>query len=117
MSNQPTNPNPTNPQPTDKKPMNKTELVKELADLTGLDKQQVASVLDQLPNIVQRELSEAGPGEFAMHGLFKISKVTKKATEAKEKKNNFTGQMMTTKPKPEHTVVKIRALKGLKDMV
>jgi len=47
----------------------------------------------------------------------KITVITKPATKATQRANPFKpGEMMTVKAKPARKVVKIRALKALKDM-
>jgi nucleoid DNA-binding protein len=47
----------------------------------------------------------------------KILKVHKPRRAARRGINPFTGEETTFKAKPAHNVVKIRALKGLKEMV
>jgi nucleoid DNA-binding protein len=100
-----------------KKGLTKSQLLAELAEGTGLTKQQVAAVLDQLPGIVQREIGKKGPGMFTLPGLLKIITVHKPATKKGQKPNPFKpGEMMEVKAKPARRVVKVRPLKGLKDM-
>jgi len=50
-------------------------------------------------------------------GLMKIETKRKPATKARKGINPFTGEKMTFKAKPARTVVKIRPLKQVKDMV
>jgi hypothetical protein len=47
----------------------------------------------------------------------KIRVVTRPATKARKGVNPFTGQEMMFKAKPARKVVKVQALKGLKEMV
>ncbi|NOY61625.1 MAG: integration host factor, partial [Gammaproteobacteria bacterium] len=47
----------------------------------------------------------------------KVNTVKKPAKKARKGINPFTGEMITFKAKPATTVVKIRPLKALKDMV
>ena len=47
----------------------------------------------------------------------KIKVVRKPATKARKGVNPFTGEPMTFKAKPARNVVKVLALKALKDMV
>jgi nucleoid DNA-binding protein len=47
----------------------------------------------------------------------KVTVVRKPATKARKGTNPFTGEEMTFKAKPARNVVKVRALKALKDMV
>lgn len=99
------------------KPMSKTEIMTALAEGTGLTKKEVSSVLDELTQLIEKSLSKKGPGVFNLPGLMKITKVHKPATKARKGINRFTGEETTFKAKPARSVVKVRPLKGLKDMV
>ncbi len=55
--------------------------------------------------------------ETIFQGLMKIKVVRKPATKARKGTNPFTGEEMMFKAKPARNVVKVLALKGLKDMV
>ena len=100
-----------------KKPMNKTEIMTALSEATGLDKQQVSGLLDELATLIGKNLGEEGPGVFAIPGLLQIKVVRKPATEERKGINPFTKEEMIFKAKPAKNVVKITPLKGLKDMV
>lgn len=99
------------------KPMSKTEIMTALAEGTGLTKKEVSSVLDELTKLIEKSLSKKGPGVFNLPGLMKITKVHKPATKARKGINRFTGEETTFKAKPARSVIKVRPLKGLKDMV
>jgi nucleoid DNA-binding protein len=99
------------------KPMTKTEIVASLSEATDLTKQQVAGLFDELAKLIQKNLNEDGPGEFAMPGLMKIKVVRKPATEERKGINPFTKEETIFKAKPARNAVKIVPLKGLKDMV
>ena len=99
------------------KGLTKSQILAELAEETGLQKSQVAAVLEKLPEIVGRELGKKGPGNFTLPGLLKIVTVQKQATKKGIKPNPFKpGEMMEVKAKPARRIVKVRALKALKDM-
>jgi nucleoid DNA-binding protein len=100
-----------------KKPMNKTEVLAALCDATGLTKQQVSGLFDELAHLIKRNLDEQGPGIFILPGLLQIKVVRKPATEARKGINPFTKEEMMLKAKPAKNVVKLVALKGLKEMV
>ena len=102
---------------TPKKPMTKTEIMASLSEATDLTKQQITGLFDELAKLIERNLCEDGPGEFAVPGLMKIKVVRKPATKARKGVNPFTGEPMTFKAKPARNVVKVLALKALKDMV
>ena len=101
-----------------KKPLTKSQLMQTLADQTGLTKRQVQEVFDALDTTIQRQIGRNGPGSINIPGLLKIVKVKKPAVPAKKNvKNPFTGELQDRPAKPAKNVVKVRALKGLKDMV
>jgi nucleoid DNA-binding protein len=102
---------------TAKKPMNKTEILTALGEVTGLTKQQVGGLLDELAKLIGKNLGDDGPGTFALPGLLQIKVVRKPATAEHTGINPFTKEAMVFKAKPAKNVVKITALKGLKDMV
>ncbi len=52
-----------------------------------------------------------------MPGLFKIQTTRKPATKARKGINPFTKEETIFKAKPARTVIKIRPLKKMKDMV
>lgn len=99
------------------KPMSKSEIVSSLAESTGLGKKEVVSVLDGLEGLINDSLGKKGPGVFALPGLLKIQVQTKKATPAKEGINPRSGEKIMIKAKPARKVVKVRALKKLKEMI
>ena len=67
--------------------------------------------------MIKKDLGKKGPGIFTVPGLMKIKVVRKPATKARKGINPFTGEEMMFKAKPSRNVVKVLALKGLKDMV
>ncbi len=99
------------------KPMSKTEIYATLAEATGLTKQQVGSLFDELSKLIGKNLGDDGPGSFAIPGLLNIKVVRKPATEERKGINPFTKEEITIKAKPAKNVVKVTALKGLKDLV
>ncbi len=102
---------------TQQKPMNKTEIYAALSEATGLTKQQVGSLFDELSKLIGNNLGNDGPGTFAIPGLLQIKVVRKSATEEHMGINPFTKEEMVIKAKPAKNIVKVTALKGLKDLV
>lgn len=100
-----------------RKPMTKTEVLIALSEATGLTKQQVGSVFDELTKLIGHSLGNQGPGTFAVPGLMQIKVVRKPAVPERQGLNPFTKEEMTFKAKPAKNVVKVTALKGLKDLV
>ncbi|MGH8223563.1 MAG: HU family DNA-binding protein [Woeseiaceae bacterium] len=103
---------------SNKKAPTKSEIFASIADDTGLTKKDVAAVFDSLGGQIKRSLAgRTGPGIFTIPGLLKMRVVKKPATKERKGVNPFTGQEMIFKAKPASKVVKVAALKGLKDMV
>ena len=94
----------------------KTQILDRIAADTGLARKQVASVLDSLGDIIAGHLDKRGVGEFVFPGLLKISTVKKPAVKARKGINPFTKEEVMFKAKPASVAVKVRPLKGLKDM-
>jgi nucleoid DNA-binding protein len=105
------------PAPACKKPMSKTEIIAALCEATGLTKQQVSGLFDELATLIGKNLAEDGPGVFAIPGLLQIKVVRKPATVERKGINPFTKEEMIIKAKPATNVVKLVPLKELKSMV
>ena len=103
--------------PTSKKPMTNTEMIAALAESTGLTRQQVVSLFDELAKLIEKELGKEGAGIFNIFNLLKIKVVRKPASPERKGINPFTKEETVFKAKPAKTAVKIVPLKGLKDMV
>ena len=101
--------------PTIKDPLTKGGLIKTIMDMTDLAKRDVASVLESLHTLIEMHVRSRGPGKFVMPGLLKITVVKKAARPARKGINPFTGEEQMFKAKPAHKVVKIKALKKLKE--
>ncbi|HEV3257124.1 MAG TPA: HU family DNA-binding protein [Gemmataceae bacterium] len=95
----------------------KSETYQALCQATGLSRKQVASVFDNLTELIKRDLGKKGPGVFTLPGLLKLKRVTKPATKARKGINPFTKQEQMFKAKPARNVVKALPLKSLKEMV
>jgi len=95
----------------------KSEIFSTIAEKTELSRKQVASVFDELQNVIRTSISKKGGGVVAIPGLCKIVRASKKAVPAGERMNPFTKQMQFFQAKPARNVVKVRPLKNLKDMV
>ena len=99
------------------KPLTKSETYAYLAATTGLARKQVVSVFENLSGLIGKCLGKKGPGVYVVPGLMKVRVVRKPATKEREGINPFTGQPTIFKAKPARNVVKIQALKAMKDMV
>jgi len=99
------------------KPPTKTEILNNLAEATNLTKKEVAAVLDALTGQIEQALSAKGPGQFTIPGLAKIVVQHVDAKPKRKVRNPGTGEEVWAKPKPASKKIKVRPLKGLKDMV
>jgi nucleoid DNA-binding protein len=102
--------------PTIKDPLSKGGTIKAIMDMTALAKKDVASVLDSLNSLIELHIKSRGPGKFVMPGVLKINVVKKPARPARKGINPFTGEETMFKAKPAMRVVKIKALKKLKEV-
>ncbi len=94
----------------------KTQIIDQIASSTELSRKQVASVLDSLTDVIESHVNKKAVGEFVLPGLLKINTIKKPAVKARKGINPFTKEEVMFKAKPATTVVKVRALKKLKDM-
>ena len=99
------------------KSRSKSEVYGALADATSLTRRQVTAVFEGMGNLIKRDLGKKGPGLFTVPGLMKIKVIRKPATKARMGVNPFTKEPMMFKAKPARNVVKVLALKNLKNMV
>jgi len=97
--------------------MTKSAMLDQIAQNTGLTRKQVSAVFDELSTLIESHLKKGSIGQFTFPGLMKIEVKRKPATKARKGINPFTGQETVFKAKPARNVVKIRALKKVKDMV
>lgn len=100
-----------------KERFSKTQILEQIAANTGLTRKQVSSVLDSLTEVIEAHVNKKAVGEFVLPGLLKISTIKKPAVKARKGISPFTKEEVMFKAKPATTVVKVRALKKLKDMV
>jgi nucleoid DNA-binding protein len=98
-------------------PLNKSQILADISTTTGIAKRDVGKVVEELASVIERHIGKKGPGQFTLPGLFKIKTIRKPATKARKGINPFTKEEVTFKAKPARTVIKIRPLKKMKDMV
>ena len=101
-----------------KKTLSKTQVIANIAEAAGIGKKDVAAVLDGLAAEIKKNLGGRGPGVFTIPGLIKIDKRKVPARPAqKGVLNRLTGKIEDRPAKPASVKVRVRALKGLKDMI
>lgn len=99
------------------KAMTKSEIVSGISESTGVSKKDVNAVFDAMAAQMKKSLAGRGPGAYTVPGLMKVMVVRKPAVKARKGINPFTKEETMFKARPARNVVKIRALKTLKDMV
>lgn len=99
-----------------REPYTKAKLIAAISEDTGLTRKEIAGVFESLSDYMTRHLKKRSCGTFTLPGLAKFSVSVKKATKARRGINPFTGEETTFAAKPARRVVKIRALKGVKEM-
>jgi len=101
-----------------KETMNRTALYNEIAENTGLTKKQVALVINELGDQIERHIKRRAVGIFTLPGLLKIKTVKKPARPARKGVPNpfKPGELMDVAAKPASVRVKITPLKKVKDM-
>jgi len=93
----------------------KSEIMAQMSTDTGISKKDAGAVLASIAGMMGKSLKKTGV--FVIPGLMKVKVITKPATKARKGVNPFTGTEMMFKAKPARKVVKVLALKALKDMV
>lgn len=100
-----------------KEVMTKALMVNEIAANTGLNKKEVSAVLQELTLVVERHVRKGAVGKFILPGLIKIEVITKPARKARKGINPRTGEPIQIGPRPKRRAVRVRPLKGLRDMI
>jgi nucleoid DNA-binding protein len=95
----------------------KSDVFGTIAERVGINRRQVAGVFHVLGAIIKADLSKGGPGVFKLPALMRITVQRKPATKARMGINPFTKEEVMFKAKPARNVVKVRALRALKEMV
>ncbi len=95
----------------------KQKLLQHLAKKTNLSKKNINLIFTELLDIIKEQMKKESSEKFILPGFFKL---TIKNIEAKEEKlgiNPFTKKEMTFKARPASRKLKIKLLKGLKDVI
>ncbi|MGQ9574922.1 MAG: HU family DNA-binding protein [Thermoguttaceae bacterium] len=102
-----------------KKAPTKAQILANIAEASGLSKRDVAAVMQAMTAEIKKNLGPRGPGVFVIPGLVKVEKKKVPARPARKGVPNpfKPGELMDIPAKPASVKIKVRALKGLKDMV
>lgn len=100
------------------KKQTKVQILKNVAEQTGLSLRQVRDVFITVGYIAKCHLIKRGSGEFAIPEMaIKVVRKTKPATKARQGRNPITGEAITIAAKPKRDVIKVRPLKSLKEVL
>ncbi len=99
------------------KRLTKAQVISEIASIAEVEKKSVNRVFDALQELIRKQLSGRGPGEFVIPNLVKLRVVKKPATKERPGINPFTKEPITIPAKPASKKVRATALKSLKDLV
>jgi len=103
--------------PVAEKARTKSEIFTIISEQAGISKKEVAAVFEAMTAIIAKDLKNKAVGTFNVPGLMKVLVQRKPAVAKRKGINPFTGQEQWFKAKPARNVVKVRPLKGLKDLV
>ncbi len=96
----------------------KTQILQAIAEETGLTRKQVGEVFTSLGGLIEGHMKRRGSGEFSIPETgVKIRRVIKPARKARMGRNPATGEEIKIPAKRATTVVKVSALKALKDTI
>ena len=97
-------------------PATNSEIHNMIAEAVGITRKQVSSVFDCLSDIISGHVKKNAAGMCKVGGLMKIEVKRKPAVKARKGVSPFTGEEIMFKAKPARNVVKVKALKKLKEM-
>jgi len=89
-------------------------MVEQVAQHSGVGKSDAKAVLDALPAVICKELAAGRPG--LIPGVAKASVKIRPAVGERSGINPFTKEPTVFKARPERQVVKLRPLKGMRDL-
>lgn len=96
----------------------KAQIITSIAESTNLSKKDVTAVFATLGEMITGHMKKRGSGEFSIPETgVKIRRVVKPARKARMGRNPATGEPMKIAAKKASTVVKVTALKALKDTI
>jgi nucleoid DNA-binding protein len=95
----------------------KGEVLRGIAEHVGIKPREVAGVLHVMGSMIRADLSKSGAGVFKVPGMMRVTVTRKPATKARKGINPFTKEEVMFKAKPARNVIRVRPLRGLKEMV
>lgn len=100
------------------KKQSKVEILRAIAEETGLSPRQVKEVFSAAGHLSRCHLVRKGSGEFSIPEMaIKVVRKTKPATKKREGRNPMTGETIMIAAKPKREVIKVRPLKSLRQLL
>nr|WP_245995150.1 HU family DNA-binding protein [Inmirania thermothiophila] len=94
----------------------KAQVIAAIAEETGLTRAQVGAVFESLASLIHRHMKPRGSGEFTIPETgVRIRRVRRPATKARTGRNPRTGEPIQIPARPAQNVIRLTALKALKD--
>ncbi|MDX1900907.1 MAG: HU family DNA-binding protein [Gammaproteobacteria bacterium] len=94
----------------------RVEILRAIAEETGLTAKQVKDVFATACAMAKRHMMKRGSGEFSIPEMaIKINRKTRPATKKRMGRNPRTGESVMIAARPKREVIKVRALKSLKE--
>ncbi len=94
----------------------KQQIISDIAEDTGLGKKEVAAVFAALGTKIVQHMKPRGSGDFTIPDTgIKVRRVVKPKTKARMGRNPFTGEEIKIPAKPSRKVIRLSALKALKE--
>lgn len=96
----------------------KNQIINTISEKTSLSRKDIAAVFSAMSDLISGHLHKRGSGEFSVPDCgIKVRRVMKPRTKARMGRNPATGEAIKIPAKPAKTVVKVTALKALKDKI
>lgn len=96
----------------------KNQIISSISEETGVIKKEVNAIFQSLASHIQRHMQRKGSGIFVIpETSIKVKRIMKPATKKRLGRNPATGEQIMIAAKPARTVVKVSALKALKEAV
>jgi nucleoid DNA-binding protein len=100
-----------------KDPLSKSAILQTIAENVNLKRSEVAAVFEELNHLIECHIGpKNSAGSFTLPGILKIQRIFKVAQKERKGINPFTGEEAIFQAKPARFIVKIRALKKLKEI-
>lgn len=96
----------------------KNQIISSISEETGVIKKEVNAIFQSLAAHIHRHMQRKGSGIFVIpETSIKVKRIMKPATKKRLGRNPATGEQIMIAAKPARTVVKVSALKALKEAV